>query len=253
MRTTQQSHRHILRGLGNFFTPVRAMVQRGLVALAVLMALLLVPIMSPSVALAGAGTNRLNVNETLYSNQSMYSNLNSNRLIMQSDGNLVLYGGDGRARWWTGTGVAGSRLILQSDGNLVIYTLGNVAVWSTQTGTASFLLVQDDQNVVLYDWASRAVWASGSWASSGQWCADVFWTTWWATSTSTVIEPHMLDYAYPGIGRYTGSGVVYYYGPAVTNSLISHNKSSVAASNGTYIGNYFRHQGIRFSLPSNSC
>jgi len=90
-------------------------------------------------------------------------------------------------------------------------------------------------------------------ANSGQWCSDVWWVTWSASHTFTKIEPHMATTTYPGIGRYTGSGVVYYYGPGVTNTLISHKTSTVSASNGSWVGNYFKHQGIRFVLPSSSC
>lgn len=44
------------------------------------------------------------------------------RLIMQSDGNLVLYNKNGKALWASGTaGNAGDRLEVQTDGNLVVY------------------------------------------------------------------------------------------------------------------------------------
>jgi len=56
-------------------------------------------------------------------------------LVMQTDGNLVLYSA-GAAVWATGTGGTGSqnRLVMQSDGNLVVYTQLNRAVWSSKTG-----------------------------------------------------------------------------------------------------------------------
>jgi hypothetical protein len=41
---------------------------------------------------------------------------------MQGDGNLVLYDYAGHPRWASGTdGHHGARLVLQCDGNLVIY------------------------------------------------------------------------------------------------------------------------------------
>jgi len=54
---------------------------------------------------------------------------------MQTDGNLVLYAG-GAAVWSTGTNGTGSqnRLVMQSDGNLVIYTQLNHPVWASKTG-----------------------------------------------------------------------------------------------------------------------
>jgi len=58
----------------------------------------------------------------------------SDRLVMQTDGNLVLYNG-GTAVWWTGTnGGASSKLSVQNDGNAIILTdVG--ATWATNTGT----------------------------------------------------------------------------------------------------------------------
>jgi arabinan endo-1,5-alpha-L-arabinosidase len=61
------------------------------------------------------------------------SGLGSNcRLVMQSDGNLVLYNGAGTAVWSTGTNGTGSNnhLSMQNDGNIVVYTSGGTPVWS---------------------------------------------------------------------------------------------------------------------------
>lgn len=71
-------------------------------------------------------------------------------LVMQSDGNLVLYQA-GTALWASNTGGPGRRVVMQDDGNLVIYS-GSTAVWSTSTGGfgASELILQDDANVVIY-------------------------------------------------------------------------------------------------------
>ncbi len=61
---------------------------------------------------------------------------NSNYLLMQKDGNLVLYANDGSALWDTGTyGRGGKRLAMQDDGNLVIYDEGGRAVWASGTLT----------------------------------------------------------------------------------------------------------------------
>jgi hypothetical protein len=49
---------------------------------------------------------------------------------MQSDGNLVAYAPGGRPVWNSGTGGnAGARLVMQDDGNPVVYT-GGRALWS---------------------------------------------------------------------------------------------------------------------------
>ena len=58
------------------------------------------------------------------------------RLVMQSDGNLVIYDSNNKATWATGTdkkGAPGHKLIMQDDGNLVIYDGHNKPTWSSET------------------------------------------------------------------------------------------------------------------------
>ena len=53
--------------------------------------------------------------------------------VMQDDGNLVLYNGSGTPRWASGTdGHGGSSLAVQDDGNVVIYENGN-PIWASNT------------------------------------------------------------------------------------------------------------------------
>ena len=55
------------------------------------------------------------------------------KLLMQQDGNLVLYH-NGKARWSTGTnGHPGAYFVIQNDGNAVVYSKHNKALWSTNT------------------------------------------------------------------------------------------------------------------------
>jgi hypothetical protein len=85
-------------------------------------------------------------------------------LEMQTDGNLVIYTAGGkaiRATMTLGTRAATSFQFQRSDGNLVAY--GNSgAVWSpyTQNKGGSFLVMQDDGNLVLYNYSFGAIWAS---------------------------------------------------------------------------------------------
>jgi len=84
------------------------------------------------------------------------------RLILQSDGNLVLYDAGGSARWSTGTwGRNVDYAILQVDGNLVLYDQAT-AVWASGTNGKRHerLVVQDDGNLVLYQLG--AVWATAT-------------------------------------------------------------------------------------------
>ena len=65
------------------------------------------------------------------------------------------------ALWSSGTaGTTLGHVLLQSDGNLVVYDGGGLGQWSTETvGTASpRLVVQNDGNLVIYNGSGRAVW-----------------------------------------------------------------------------------------------
>ncbi|MFE9118195.1 hypothetical protein [Streptomyces sp. NPDC007172] len=98
---------------------------------------------------------------TLNRNQSISSN--TARLVMQSDGNLVVYDEFNRARWASNTVGQGWTARFQTDGNFVVYTASNRPVWASNTDRhpGSRLVVQDDGNVVIYD-GSQAIWATGT-------------------------------------------------------------------------------------------
>lgn len=88
------------------------------------------------------------------------------QLIHQTDGNVVLYElADGLVpRWATSTdGQATSTLVMQGDGNLVVYGPAGAA-YNTQTGgnPGTVGYVQDDGNFVLYAPDGRALWANGT-------------------------------------------------------------------------------------------
>ncbi|MDR0955770.1 MAG: hypothetical protein LBM73_01430 [Candidatus Nomurabacteria bacterium] len=85
-------------------------------------------------------------------------------LVMQGDGNLVLYSGSS-ALWSSGTaGNPGAYFIFQGDGNGVIYKSDRrTPIWATGTvnnGTNLFV-VQDDGNIVSYS-SHGATWSSNS-------------------------------------------------------------------------------------------
>jgi hypothetical protein len=100
-------------------------------------------------------------------------------LVMQADGNLVLYRKrDGAPLASSGTwDNPGAYVTLQVDGNLVVYRAGRSdpagALWSTGTwGNPNDLLVaQSDGNLVLYqrDSLSRdtvPLWSTGTWGQA---------------------------------------------------------------------------------------
>src|SRR5690606_25522387 len=55
------------------------------------------------------------------------------KLIMQTDGNLVLYNQAMHPVWFSGTSGVNPVLRVQEDGNLVAYT-GSTPIWTTGTG-----------------------------------------------------------------------------------------------------------------------
>lgn len=87
------------------------------------------------------------------------------KLIMQSDGNLVLYNARNNfPLWWTleATGPGATVARMQTDGNFVVY--GGQQVWSTGTAgnPGAYLEVQNDGNLVVYAKDRRPLWASNT-------------------------------------------------------------------------------------------
>jgi len=109
--------------------------------------------------------DRLTSGQRLRPNESLTSNDGRFTLVMQGDGNLVLYGPGGRYRWDTGTwGRQIGQAVLQGDGNFVLYTPGGTAVWDSKTNgnAGAFIVVQDDGNLVIYRANGTAAWASNT-------------------------------------------------------------------------------------------
>lgn len=128
--------------------------------------LVLLAIVTPQIpASAAAGTDRLTANEVLGSGSTIASGAAS--LVMQGDGNLVLYASQGVPIWDSRTfGHPGAYAVMQADGNLVIYqTQGSIRVAIWASGTAgrgvSTLIVQSDGNAVTYSPAG-ATWATNT-------------------------------------------------------------------------------------------
>lgn len=90
------------------------------------------------------------------------------RLVMQNDGNAVVYAKDNSVLWTSNTGGnTGARLSVQSDGGLVIYkATQNVVVKVLRAGAAGTtgrkLSVQNDGNVVFYSSTNQALWWTGT-------------------------------------------------------------------------------------------
>jgi len=84
------------------------------------------------------------------------------KLIMQGDGNLVLYQ-EGKALWSSETGGhPGSYAVMQGEGNLVVYD-GATATWNSSTWgfSGAHLALQNEGNLVIYQ-DGHPVWDWGS-------------------------------------------------------------------------------------------
>ncbi len=100
-------------------------------------------------------------NGVLSKGQSISSDDGKYKLIMQTDGNVVLYRSDGTVRF--ATYKYGGWLSMQSDGNLVEYSSNNQALWYTKTNgnPGAYLNVQNDGNLVVYSSNNVAKWNIG--------------------------------------------------------------------------------------------
>lgn len=86
------------------------------------------------------------------------------QLVLQTDGNLVLYDGQS-AIWATGTnGQAVSQAAMQADGNLVLAGPGGTVVWEARTAghPGARLVLQDDGNAVVSALDGRPLWSTGT-------------------------------------------------------------------------------------------
>lgn len=87
---------------------------------------------------------------------------------MQHDGNFVLYGAE-MPLWASGTVGKGFRVIMQRDGNLVLYEQSSssdktkIPQWASDTQSrGDYLMCQDDGNMVVFSWNRNQVWSSNT-------------------------------------------------------------------------------------------
>jgi hypothetical protein len=95
---------------------------------------------------------------------------NGHSLVLQQDGNLVLFNGK-RVPIWSinAKGYEPVQLIMKTDGNLVLYsTIGQVWASNTSGNPGAFFALHDDGNLVIHrsgsqpDNSTNALWASGT-------------------------------------------------------------------------------------------
>ena len=112
--------------------------------------------------------SEMRAGETLFAGQSVWSSNGAFRLIMQTDGNVVVYGPGGALWSARTTGAVGARLVMQPDGNLVVYDHANRAAWHTGTSNSgSRFVIQSDGNAVLYTSSDGVLYATNAHQTEG--------------------------------------------------------------------------------------
>lgn len=104
--------------------------------------------------------SELESGEPLGADRELTSPSGEFRLIMQTDGNVVLYDGDDNPLWSSGTqGNPESYLVMQGDGNLVVYTDGQ-PIWASGTAApaGATLTVHDDGFITISAPDGTAMW-----------------------------------------------------------------------------------------------
>lgn len=138
--------------------PLRLMAVLAAVVLAVT-ALVLVPATG-----AGAATGPvLTAGQELRSGESVKAG--EYQLVMQADGNLVMYASGGRVRWHSWSyGNPGARAVMQADGNLVVYATSGRPLWHAHTygNPGARTVLQPDGNLVVYRRDNVPLWQTGA-------------------------------------------------------------------------------------------
>ena len=110
--------------------------------------------------------SRLDAGQELFDGSALVSPSGRYRMVLQSDGNLVLYW-EGQPLWNSGTrGDAPDHLEMQNDGNLVLYQ-GLDVLWDSRSGggarsSAYYLNLQNDGSAVIYSPADKPIWTTNT-------------------------------------------------------------------------------------------
>ena len=112
---------------------------------------------------AAASREKLTATMKLVAGEKLSSAGGKATAVYQADGNFVVYGPNGAALFATGTdGKAVGEVIMQEDGNLVLYSDGAPLFNSRTNGNpGAFAIIQDDCNLVVYSAGGAPLWSSG--------------------------------------------------------------------------------------------
>lgn len=108
--------------------------------------------------------------------QGVIAEFGNSRLILQTDGNLVIYAIDsGRAAWSFSPNPGTIKAYFQVDGNLVLYRADNTASAASNTANSCnnayrypYLAFQQDGNLVIYcryadGTGQYSIWSTNTW------------------------------------------------------------------------------------------
>jgi len=131
--------------------------------------ILLVAVFVVGTAMAASARDRLNPGDVLMPGQHLLSQNHIYTLSMHKDGNIILRKADlnskkKRILWNSGTAGTGvTKLMMQLDGNFVMYYNGKPK-WSTGTNghPGSYLVLQNDGNALIYTKNRRAIWVTNT-------------------------------------------------------------------------------------------
>jgi hypothetical protein len=110
--------------------------------------------------------DKLTPGQKLFPNQALLSPNEWYALVMQDDGNLVLYPiGITQADWSSGTsGRSVAWAAMQNDGNFVVYESSGTPLWSSGTSgsNVAWIALQNDGNLVIYRTDGQPLWSSST-------------------------------------------------------------------------------------------
>jgi hypothetical protein len=120
----------------------------------------------------------------------------ASRLIMQEDGNVVLYDMAGSPLWWSNTyGWLNSSLRLTDDGNLIVYSPGNQVLWEA-FNVARVTPVSASQSTTAFGGtANRALDgnSNGWWSDNSVTHTDYEYRPWWQADLGSVVTVRSVD------------------------------------------------------------
>lgn len=161
VRSGQRSRETVVRPLIPAFPAIRRRVRAALGT--VLLLALVAAVLGASPARAATGRSSLLPGGTLQPGQWISGG--GDTLIMQDDGNLVLYAPGQTPLWASNThGDSGAWLSMHAGGDLVVTAPDGEPLWTSGTGnnSGSSLILQSDGNAVIYTPANVATWATGT-------------------------------------------------------------------------------------------